>query len=71
MTNMEKKTLCTVKYRADDAAKGARFLADSKFVEGFVTAKELEAVERCAEFLTKISAKFTKAYNENEAYNND
>lgn len=63
MTNMEKKTLCTVKHRADDAAKGARFLADSKFVEGFVSEKELKAIENCAEFLTKISAKFTKAYD--------
>ena len=68
MTHMDKRNLCTAKYKADDAANGARFLADSKFVEGFVTAKELAAIEQCAEFLTKMSKKFDAAYTKEKAY---
>ena len=67
-TVMDKKNLCNLKYRADDAARGARVLVDSKLTEELVTAKELKALESCAEFLTEIQERFDKLYNDENAY---
>ena len=68
-TVMDKKNLCTLKYKADDAARGARALVDSKLTEELITAKELAALESCAEFLTKMQTRFEKLYNDEKAYN--
>ena len=67
-TVMERKTLCTLKYRADDAARGARTLVDSKLTEELITEKELTALKSCAEFLTKMQSRIDKLYDETEAY---
>jgi len=68
MNTIEKKNLSFAKFKAEKAASNARNLLDSKFVENYLSEKELKALERCTEFLMELEKRFSKMYYETEAW---
>ena len=68
MNTIEKKNLVSAKFDAERAASNARDLLDSKFVEGYLSEKELKALENCTEFLAALEKRFTKMYEKNKAW---
>lgn len=68
MNTIEKKNLVTVKFDAEKAASYVRDLLDSKFVEDYLSEKELKALENCTEFLTELEKRFDELYKKEKAW---
>lgn len=68
MNTIEKKNLVSAKFDAERAADNVRDLLDSKFVEDYLSEKELKALANCAEFLTALEKRFDKMYKKEKAW---
>lgn len=66
MNTFEKKNLINVMFWAGRAASSTRNLFDSRFIENYLSEKEMQVLEDSAKFLTEIEERFAKMCEDEE-----